>query len=142
MILISVGVGTASALITITLAGNVVVTDDLSVGGNVSVNGTITGALNIYTVQSTNIVIGSDQFGNRFVFCNDNNDLAIDGGFFIVTGDSTSFDVTNSFVDQAEFDDSEEIWTNAEYVVGFHNNAPGSLTMKSEIMCLEVPGTQ
>ena len=34
IVLIAIGVGTASALITITLAGNVVITDELEVGGN------------------------------------------------------------------------------------------------------------
>lgn len=141
IVLISIGVGTASALITITLAGNVVVTDDLSVGGNASVNGTITGALNIYTVQSPDIVINSGQFKNQFVHCNDNNDIAIDGSFKVKTGDSTSFDVTNSEVNQAFFDsDFLFQWVNAAYVAGFHNTAAGSLTMQSEVICLEVPG--
>jgi len=36
IILISIGVGTASALITITLAGNVIVTDNLDVQGNIT----------------------------------------------------------------------------------------------------------
>jgi len=141
IVLISIGVGTASALITITLAGNVIVTDNLSVGGDVSVNGTITGALNIYTIESPDIVINSGQFKNQFVSCNDNNDIAIDGSFNVKAGDSTSFDVINSEINQAFFDSDFLLqWVNAAYVVGFHNTAAGSLTMQSKIICLEVPG--
>ena len=41
IVLISIGVGTASALITITLAGNVIITDDLLVEGQTDVMGPI-----------------------------------------------------------------------------------------------------
>ena len=138
IILISVGVGTASALITITLAGNVVVTDDLLVQGDVSVDGTITGALNVYTVQSPNLVLaqGGSTFTN--VHCSDNNDIALDGSYIAITGDGSSMNVITSQVIQAVEMSAEP----AHYFAGLTNNAPGSVTMKLDVICLEVPGTQ
>ena len=66
IILITVGVGTASALVTITLAGNVNITGDADIDGNLNVDGTITG---FETLEGLNCVAGQDaRFdGNNWV---------------------------------------------------------------------------
>jgi len=142
IVLISIGVGTASALITITLAGNVVVTDNLTVGKDLTVNGAITGALNVYTVTSSDIVINSGGFTGTQINCLDNNDIALSGGFFKQTGVENSVEIRDFLILQAEFDSLSQQWDPALFFVFFHNEGPGSITMRSQLICLDVPGTQ
>ena len=54
IVLITIGVGTASALITITLAGNVNITGDADIDGNLNVDGAITG---VETLEGLNCSI-------------------------------------------------------------------------------------
>jgi len=141
IVLISVGVGTASALITITLAGNVVVTDDLLVQGNVSVDGTIAGDLNVYTVESQHVINGGNSIFEK-VLCNDNNDIALTGGFQTSSGDESSMNINDSFVTQAKFDEDDQRFDAAFIFISITNNAQNPVTVIIHLTCLDVPGTQ
>ena len=61
MVLISIGVGTASALITITLAGNVVVTGDLDVDGDITGDGFEYNSPQIRTITYSSFEFISDR---------------------------------------------------------------------------------
>ena len=140
MVLISIGVGTASALITITLAGNVVVTDNLTVGNDLTVNGTITGALNIYTVDGSDRVLNPGNSDFVEVFCSDLNDIALDGSVDITSGDSSSLRLSDSTITQTIID--MMVSQPAHYFASVKNEGSGSVTFHLEVICLEVPGTQ
>ena len=101
IILITVGVGTASALITITLDGNVVVTGDTTLQGDLTctncvdsadiADGSITSAdlsiepiLGFYTIRDDSFIgdLTAPTRKNMRVFCDD-GDVATGGGFRI-----------------------------------------------------------
>ena len=77
IVLISMGVGTASALITITLAGNVIVTGDLDVAGDTVIDGHLKMGTNdpnnddIIFFDSGVENLTWDESENRFDFSND-----------------------------------------------------------------------
>ncbi len=85
------GVGTASALMTITLAGNVVITDDLTVKGNTSLEGNLhmgggfgpTPQLEItenpsdYAIQSVNAPLKINKLGNDVIFNENSGNVGI-----------------------------------------------------------------
>jgi hypothetical protein len=63
IILITVGVGTASALITITLAGNVNITGDADIDGSLNVDGPITGQTITNLEDKIDSICGSNSIG-------------------------------------------------------------------------------